>query len=257
MSARKADRNEIRQTRSCLSTNSPIMTPRHALSSGVLLAGVSALALLVHATPADAICLGRCSGGGVNSAVTAAASAAITSAQQAAQATQQSMYSLTRATQAIQAMQAAQSAARNLATSAASTVPNGLAPGGLVVDSRVTAGDTSLWQNISPPSQTTSGGQTTVTLTQSSQRAIATWQQFNVGKNTTVYFDQSGGNSDIGNSWVVLNRIDATGTPSQIQGQIKAEGSVLLINPNGIIFSGTSPDQPSSVAGKIEIISSG
>jgi filamentous hemagglutinin family protein len=201
-----------------------------------LLGSVSALALLVHATPADAVCLGRCGGGGASSATAAAASSAIMSAQQAAAATQQSMYSLSRATQAVQAMQAAQ----NLALSAAPAVPNGLAPGGLVVDPRVTAGDTSLWQNIILPSQTTSGGQTIVTLTQSSQRAIATWQQFNVGRDTVVNFDQSAGNSSNGNSWVVLNRIDASGVPSQILGQINAQGTVLIINPNGIIFTGTS-----------------
>ncbi len=39
---------------------------------------------------------------------------------------------------------------------------------------------------------------------------------------------------------MALNRVDATGVPSQILGQIKAEGTVLLINPNGIIFTGTS-----------------
>jgi filamentous hemagglutinin family protein len=205
-----------------------------------LLGSVSVLALLVHATPADAVCLGRCGGGGAPSATAAAASSAIMSAQQAATATQQSMYSLSRATQAVQAMQAAQTAAHNLAMSAAPAVPNGLAPGGLVVDPRVTAGDTSLWQNISLPSQTTSGGQTIVTLTQSSQRAIATWQQFNVGRDTVVNFDQSAGNSSNGNSWVVLNRIDASGVPSQILGQINAQGTVLIINPNGIIFTGTS-----------------
>src|SRR5262249_34529993 len=87
-----------------------------------LLTSVSALAMLVHATPADALCLGRCGGGGVNAA-TAAATSAIMSAQQAAAATQQSMNALTRATQAIQAMQNAQTAARNLAGSAPSNVP--------------------------------------------------------------------------------------------------------------------------------------
>ncbi|MDR3663325.1 MAG: filamentous hemagglutinin N-terminal domain-containing protein, partial [Mycobacterium sp.] len=90
------------------------------------------------------------------------------------------------------------------------------------------------------PTQSVSGGQTTVTVQQTAQRAIMTWQQFNVGRNTTLYFDQSAGNSSNGNSWVALNRIDASGSPSQILGSIKAEGTVLLINPNGIIFTGTS-----------------
>src|SRR5262249_14491725 len=75
---------------------------------------------------------------------------------------------------------------------------------------------------------------------QTAQRAIMTWQQFNVGKNTSLYFDQRGGNSANGNDWVALNRIDATGSPSQILGQIKADGTLLVINPNGIIFGGGS-----------------
>ena len=104
----------------------------------------------------------------------------------------------------------------------------------------VAAGTANLWVNANLPTQTTTGGQTTVTVQQTAQRAIMTWQQFNVGQNTTLYFDQSGGNSSNGNSWIALNRIDATGSPSQILGSIKAEGTVLLINPNGIIFTGTS-----------------
>jgi hypothetical protein len=113
-------------------------------AQAALLGGVSALALLVHATPADAVCLGRCGGGGAASATAAAASSAIMSAQQAAAATQQSMYSLSRATQAIQAMQAAQTAAHNLAGNAPSNVPNGLTPGGLQVAPGV-ATDPTLW----------------------------------------------------------------------------------------------------------------
>ncbi|MCK9917114.1 filamentous hemagglutinin family protein [Microbacteriaceae bacterium K1510] len=208
---------------------------RHA----ALLAGVSAFAVMA-ATPATmARPLGYSSSASASAAVAAAAASQAAQAQ-AAQVASQVQNSLKRATLAIQAQQATQQAARDAARAAASNVTDGLSAGGLVVDPRVAAGDNSLWQNISQPNQTTSGGQTTVTLTQSAQRAIATWQQFNVGKNTTVYFDQRGGNSDTGNAWVVLNRIDAAGSPSQIQGQIKAEGTVLLINPNGIIFNGSS-----------------
>ncbi|HEX3503123.1 MAG TPA: filamentous hemagglutinin N-terminal domain-containing protein, partial [Xanthobacteraceae bacterium] len=151
------------------------------------------------------------------------------------------MNSLTRATLAVQTVQAVQTAARNLALSASSSVPNGLAAGGLVVDPRVTSGsDPNLWANANLPIESTSNGTTTVTIQQTAQRAIMTWQHFNVGKNTIVDFDQSGGNSANGNNWVALNRIDATGVPSQILGQINAQGTVLIINPNGIIFTGTS-----------------
>ncbi len=106
----------------------------------------------------------------------------------------------------------------------ADAVTDGLSAGGLVVDPRVIAGtDPNLWVNASAPTQSSSGGQTIVTVQQNSQRAIMTWQQFNVGRNTLLNFDQSGGDSANGNSWVALNRIDATGSPSQILGSITAQ----------------------------------
>lgn len=135
----------------------------------------------------------------------------------------------------------AQAAARATASLRPSVIPNGLTAGGLVVDPRVAAGaGANLWINAEQPTQTASGGETIVTIKQTAQHAVLTWEQFNVGRETTVNFDQSGGNSANGNSWVALNRIDATGAPSQILGRIKAEGQVLLLNPNGIIFGGTS-----------------
>lgn len=220
---------------------------RHARRTGVrraggaiLLAGVSMLALLAAATPAVARNLFGPAGGNVSASASAQAAAAA-AARQAAAMAQQSMQSLTKATQALQALQAAQAAARNAAAASAvaSTVADGLSAGGLIVDPRV-AIDATLWKNISAPTQTQSGSQTVVTLTQTSQRAIATWQQFNVGANTTVHFDQSAGNSANGNAWTVLNRVDAGGVPSRILGQIQADGTVLLINPNGIVFTGSS-----------------
>ncbi|MDR3417607.1 MAG: filamentous hemagglutinin N-terminal domain-containing protein, partial [Nevskia sp.] len=178
-----------------------------------------------------------------------ATAAATLAAQQAATTTAQVTTDLSTAAKTLKAALAAQAAAATAAqlATAGSTVTDGLSANGLVVDPRVgTAAGTAanLWTNISQPVETTSSsnGTTTYTetLTQTSQRAIATWYKFNVGKNTTVYFNQSAGNTSSGNDWVVLNRIDATGVPSQIQGQIKAEGTVLLINPNGIVFSGSS-----------------
>ena len=53
---------------------------------------------------------------------------------------------------------------------------------------------------IGAPVETISNGQTTVTLTQTSEKALATWYKFNVGAKTTVYFDQSAGNSSNGNN---------------------------------------------------------
>ena len=119
-------------------------------------------------------------------------------------------------------------------------VPNGLTIGGLQVAPGATA-NSALWQNAKLPTQSTSNGQTTVTITQTAPKAILTWQTFNVGKNTTADFDQSAGTQNGTNNWIALNRVlDPTGVPSQILGSIKADGQVYLINQNGIIFGGGS-----------------
>jgi filamentous hemagglutinin family protein len=220
---------------------------------GVLLTTVSAVALLLT-SPQGASARQLGSAGQSSSAATAAAAAAIQSVQQAAAATKQSMQSLTRATQAVQAMQAVQNAARSAALAGSNNlgadpnhsglqlpnVPDGLGAGGLQVAPGVGT-DPTLWQNADLPTQSSANGQTTVTIQQTAQKAILTWFNFNVGKNTQAYFNQSAGNTSAGNNWVALNRvIDPSGVPSQILGQIKAEGAVYLINRNGIIFGGSS-----------------
>jgi filamentous hemagglutinin family protein len=193
----------------------------------MLLASAGALTLLVAGAPAEARNI--LSGGGAASAVAGATASALSSAQQAAQVAQAAQNSLTRATQAIEGMLAVQSVARALALQAQSTIPDGLAPGGL----QVAPGG--VWQNANAPTQSSSNGQTTVTIEQTAPQAILSWQTFDVSKNTTVDFDQQGNAS-----WVALNQIAATGVPSQILGSIKADGQVYLINPNGIIFGGSS-----------------
>ncbi len=215
----------------------PVISRR--LTRQMLLAGTSALALVLGTPSAHAVTVGSSGGGAGTSATSAAAYASQLAAQQAAQAAKNAQQAMSRATTALQSLQAVQAAARAAAAAASTTVTNGLSAGGLIVDPRI-GNDPNLWVNAKAPTQSTSNGQTTVTVEQTAQRAIMTWQQYNIGKDTTLHYDQRGGNSANGNSWVALNRIDATGAPSQILGQIKAEGTVLIINPNGIIFSGTS-----------------
>jgi filamentous hemagglutinin family protein len=143
---------------------------------------------------------------------------------------------LSRVAEAMSSAQKLQQAARNAAAAGFSNVPNGLIPGGL----QPAAGKNAFWQGANAPTQSVSGGQTTVTIQQTAPQAILNWQTFNVGKNTTAYFNQSGG-GNAANTWVALNRIlDPSGSPSQILGSIKAQGQVYLINQNGIIFGGTS-----------------
>jgi filamentous hemagglutinin family protein len=164
-----------------------------------------------------------------------------TGAQQSQQARQklaQSINNLARVASGIAAQQAAQNAARLAAMGTPGDVPDGMAAGGLNVD------NDNAWINAAAPAQSvdTKTGQVTVTVKQKAARAIANWSSFNVGKNTTLYFDQSDGTQNNGaNNWAILNRVnDPKDKPSQILGQIKAEGSVYVINRNGIIFGGAS-----------------
>lgn len=153
---------------------------------------------------------------------------------------QRSLASFNQAASAIAAQQAAQAAARRAAPNAPDTVPDGLAAGGLVKDSQPL---TQSWLNARNPTQSVDGsGQVTVVVKQTAAKSILSWQSFNIGKHTTLDFDQSGGTQSNGsNDWVVLNRInDPSGRPSQILGSINAQGSVYVLNRNGIIFGGAS-----------------
>jgi filamentous hemagglutinin family protein len=170
--------------------------------------------------------------------------------------------SLSRTVQALQSVQAMQQAARaaakagspslgqnpNRPGTALPQVPNGLGVGGLLVAPGVPknlakpgAGeDASLWVGASLPKSQVAGGQTKVTIQQTKQQAILNWKNFNVGKETTLSFDQSAGGKNQ-TQWTAFNKIaDPSGAPSQILGKIEAPGHVYIINPNGILFGGSS-----------------
>jgi filamentous hemagglutinin family protein len=161
----------------------------------------------------------------------AGTSAAQQQSDAARQKLQHSINNLGLTAQSIAAAQARQAAARAAAQAAAAGVPDGLSTGGLVVDSNsLTAG----WTGAKAPTQTVDGGKTTVTVTQTDSRAILNWDTFNVGRNTTVQFQQQA-------DWAVLNKVnDPLARPSYIQGQVKGDGTVLIVNRNGVMFSGTS-----------------
>ena len=150
--------------------------------------------------------------------------------QQAEGKLQQSLNNLLLAARGIAAEQAVQAAARQAAL-AAGGAPDGLVKGGLQVDTNsLTAG----WLNAQGPVQTQADGKTVVKVVQTDEKAILNWESFNIGKNTTLQFDQK-------SNWAVLNRVnDPLARPSQIQGQIKGDGTVMIVNRNGIVFTGSS-----------------
>ncbi|NWE16412.1 filamentous haemagglutinin family protein [Pseudomonas yamanorum] len=141
-----------------------------------------------------------------------------------------SISTLNNSVAAIAAQQAAQAAGRQAALGQVSTIPDGLGKGGLQVDNSLTQG----WVNAKGPTQNQSGGKTTVTIEQTADKAILNWETFNVGRNTTVDFQQQ-------SNWALLNRVnDPNARPSEIQGQITGAGTVMIMNRNGVVFSGTS-----------------
>ena len=152
--------------------------------------------------------------------------------QQAAARAQlsQSLDNLNRTANAIAAQQAAQNAARLAAQQQASNVADGLAHGGL----EVATGDKAKWLGAEAPVASNVNGQHHVGIKQTESKAILNWNRFDVGRNTTVEFQQK-------NTDAVLNRVVGDQTaPSQIQGRIKGDGTVMVVNQNGIVFSGTS-----------------
>lgn len=153
--------------------------------------------------------------------------------QQINEQTRLSIANLGQVAQAAAAATEAQRKAREAALRASGGVPDGLGDGGLKVDTNVaTAG----WSGADAPTQTIdpATGRIVVGVRQTSERAILNWETFNVGRNTSLNFDQQ-------SSWAVLNRVnDPQARPSQIQGQITGAGTVMVLNRNGVIFSGTS-----------------
>lgn len=182
--------------------------------------------------------VGRGRGGGSMNPADAAVRAVQAQATRAAQtnsASQRAITAFRRAAAGRSAMTQAQAAARAAALVALSSVPNGLGQGGLQVANGVTL-DPGLWIGAKAPTQSQgSDGRTKVDVEQTQQKAILTWDSFNVGRETDLTFKQ--GAAD----WVALNRVtDVHADPSKILGSIKAAGSVLLLNRNGIIFGGAS-----------------
>jgi filamentous hemagglutinin family protein len=73
----------------------------------------------------------------------------------------------------------------------------------------------------------------TLTVTQSTNQALLNWASFNVSADGKVVFQQPSATS------IALNKIYQA-SPSSIFGELKANGQVFLINPNGFVFGNGS-----------------
>ncbi|WP_257146338.1 filamentous haemagglutinin family protein [Burkholderia sp. JKS000303] len=219
----------------------------------------------VHAHAAGIMNLGqvaaRAPGGGAAGAggLPGAANLGV-SPQQALQASQPSIRNLGHAAQAVAAQIAAQQSAAAAAAALPSTVPNGLTPGGLQVAAGATNDPNNpvLWFNANAPTQNVdASGHVNVDVKQTGQNAVLTWETMNVGRQTTLNFDQSAGTQTNGaNNWAVLNRVnDPSGRPSQILGNVTAQGAVYVINRNGVLFgAGSQVNVHSLVASSLDLL---
>ena len=77
------------------------------------------------------------------------------------------------------------------------------------------------------------GAPGTLNIFQQSNRAVIDWRSFSIGAGETVNFLQPSANS------ATLNRVLGN-DPSAIFGRLNANGTVMLVNPNGIVFGAGS-----------------
>ena len=103
-----------------------------------------------------------------------------------------------------------------LATAPAQAAPP--APDALPTGGRVVAGSARIQQ---------AGNR--MTIHQETQKVIANWRGFDIGKDAAVAFKQPGPAS------VALNRVVGQ-HPSRIFGRLSANGQVMLVNPAGVVF---------------------
>ncbi|WP_176442372.1 MBG domain-containing protein [Noviherbaspirillum humi] len=97
-----------------------------------------------------------------------------------------------------------------------------MAPAVLPAGAQVSAGAASIAQSGSA-----------MTVTQSTPKAILNWNSFDIGPSASVTFNQPSRDA------VALNRVVGL-SPSQIHGQLNANGQVFLVNPQGILFGPTA-----------------
>ena len=111
-----------------------------------------------------------------------------------------------------------------------------LAADALPTGGQVVAGNASISQSAA-----------TMHINQTSQRAVVNWQSFDVGANAQVNFNQPNAQAE------TLNRVTGA-SASQIDGAIRANGQVILVNSNGVTFGkGAQVDAAAVVATTMNI----
>ena len=95
---------------------------------------------------------------------------------------------------------------------------------------------TATWEGArAPVEQAQADGRILVSIDQTQERALLSWNSFNVGERTTLQFNQKA-NGVAQPGWVAVNRVTNSTAPSQILGNLKADGTVVVVNPRGVIF---------------------
>ncbi len=70
-----------------------------------------------------------------------------------------------------------------------------------------------------------------IDIHQQSDKAVIDWREFDLNENETAQFHQPDNNA------LTVNRVNSV-SPSIIHGNLKANGNVMVINPNGMLFGG-------------------
>ncbi len=87
----------------------------------------------------------------------------------------------------------------------------------------------------------------TMNINQASSKSVINWNTYNIGSAATVNYNFANAGSSS------LNRV-LSNNPSEIYGKLNANGKVILVNPNGIVFgSGSSVNVGSLVATTMNI----
>ncbi len=91
-------------------------------------------------------------------------------------------------------------------------------------------------------------GETSVTIQQASDRVIIEWESFDVGAHESVIFNQP-------HALAAALNIVLGGGPTQVLGNIEANGQVLISNPSGVVFgAGANVDVASVVASTLTLM---